>query len=169
MWKMSARQKGKAKTEGYYKCGCKRYQVTVCCHAEYYNCKELYGLYLYKVVTFVSKQFEVAGQLTKTLEANNSDIGFICDAGAGVSVSTTRDMPGLQLRKSNCQLTSADGTDLNAAGVCDKCISTSLQQCYTNMLANNMLGNSELKQLTLSSDKVIMLQSLAFRVTRTSY
>ena len=71
-------------------------------------------------VMFMGKQSKAAGKLTKTLDVNNCDVEFICDTGAAVSILTeaTSDMLGLELQKPDCQLTSADCSDLNVACVC---------------------------------------------------
>ena len=65
---------------------------------------------------FVGRQSKVPGKLTKTLDVSNCDVQFVCDTGADVSTS---DMLSLELRKPDCQLTSADGSDLNVVGVCN--------------------------------------------------
>ena len=68
-----------------------------------------------KRTKFVSELSKVVGKLTKTLDVNNCDVEFVCDTGADVSVltETTSDMLGLELRKPDYQLTSADGSGLN--------------------------------------------------------
>ena len=74
---------------------------------------------------FVGGQSKVASKLTTTLDVNYCEVEFVCDTGADVSILTeaTSDMLSLELQKHDCQLTSADGSDLNVVGVCNVRIS----------------------------------------------
>ena len=69
---------------------------------------------------FVGGQSKVGGKLTKNLNFNNCDVEFVCDTGANISILTeaTIDMPSLELRKPDCQLTSANCLDLHVAEAC---------------------------------------------------
>ena len=73
---------------------------------------------------FMGGQSKVGGKLTKNLNFNNCDVEFVCDTGANISILTeaTIDMPSLELRKPDCQLTSANCLDLHVAEACNVCI-----------------------------------------------
>ena len=111
-------------------------------------------------VMFVSGQYKVAGKLTKSLDANNCDVQFVCDTGADVSILTeaTSDMLSLELQKPDCQLTSADGSDLNVVGVCNVRISKHSHFINADVyvlrsLKKNLLGISELREFAINNDK----------------
>ena len=106
---------------------------------------------------FVGKQSKVAGKLTTAFEVNNCDMEFIWDTRADVSILTeaTGDMLGLDLQKPGCQLTSADSSDLNDAGVCNVRISKHIHSVNADIYAlrgfqENLLGMFELRQFALN-------------------
>ena len=110
----------------------------------------------------VGGQSKVAGKLTKTLNVNNCDVQFICDTGAGVSILTkaTSDMLSLELRKPDCQLTSADGSDRNVLAVCNVHISKRSQIFNADVhvlrgLKYNLLDISKLREFAMNNDKVL--------------
>ena len=63
----------------------------------------------------------------KPLDCNNCNVEFMCDTGVEVSIihvtKTASDMLGLELPKPDCQPTSAEGSHLNKANVCNMHIS----------------------------------------------
>ena len=170
------------KKEGCYKCGSISHHIRYCRHAECFNCNSIGHTAMdctaikskRKVrfqssskantgnVMFVGGQSKVAGKLTKTLDVNNCDVQFVCDTGADVSILTeaTSDMLSLELRKPDCQLTSADGSDLNVVGVCNVRISKRSHFINADVyvlrgLKNNLLGISELREFAMNNDKVL--------------
>ena len=91
------------------------------------------------------------------MEVNKCDIEFTCDTHADVSVLTeaSSDMLGLDLRKPGCQLTSADSSDLNDAGICNVRISKHIHSVNADIYAlrgfqENLLGMFELRQFALN-------------------
>ena len=94
--------------------------------------------------------------LTKTLDASDCDVEFVCDTCAEVPIFTegTSDMLNLELRKPDCQLTIADGSDLNVLGVCNVRISKHIH--YINA------GASVLRKLKKESVKHFGIEAICY-------
>ena len=74
-------------------------------------------------------------------------------------------MLSLELRKPDCQLTSADGSDLNAVGVCNVRISKHSHFINVDVyvlrgLKKNLLGISKLREFAMNNDKVLNCNAL---------
>ena len=113
-------------------------------------------------VIIAGRQLKVAGRLTETLDVYDCDVEFVCDTDAELSILTegTSDMLSLELRKPDCQLTSADGSGLNAVGKCNVHISKHSHSINAGVyvigeLKKSLLGTSELRQFAMNNDNVL--------------